>query len=103
MIAACGAGVTIAWLDDGIGTNNTGFNQNPEAFNPDLYIVNVLNGVPGVPVNVTDSPAFEESPQLLVNPQGTVYLSWTALNETPSTVTPSALFASIPNCAAVAQ
>jgi hypothetical protein len=30
------------------------------------------------PLNVTDSPAFEESPQLLVNPQGTVYLSWSS-------------------------
>jgi hypothetical protein len=104
VIAACGAGVTVAWLDDGVGYNATGRNPNPEAFNPDLFIVNVVNGVPGAPMNVTDSPMVEASPQLIVNPQGTVYLTWTS---TPTTINSSGptslLFASIPNCGAVAQ
>lgn len=104
VIAACGAGVTVAWLDDGLGYNATGRNPNPEAFNPDLFIVNVVNGVPGAPMNVTDSPMVEASPQLIVNPQSTVYLTWTS---TPTTINSSGptslLFASIPNCAAVAQ
>jgi hypothetical protein len=104
VIASCGAGVTIAWIDDGFGTNRTGINPNPEAFNPDLFIVNVVNGVPGVPVNVTDSPAVEASPQLIVNSQGTVYLSWTSSPTTANSFGPtSLLFAPIPNCAAVAQ
>jgi hypothetical protein len=104
IFAACGAGVTVAWLDDGVGTNGLGVNPNPEAFNPDLFIVNVVNGVPGVPVNVTDSPAVEASPQLIVNSQGTVYLSWTSSPTTANSFGPtSLLFASIPNCAAVQQ
>jgi hypothetical protein len=95
VIAACGAGVTIAWTDDGVGTN-----RGPD-LNADLYIVNVVNGVPGAPINITDDTAQVGSPQLLVNPQGTVYVSWTStpVNATNSSV----LFTSLPNCAAVAQ
>jgi hypothetical protein len=104
VIAACGAGVTVAWLDDGIGTNGVGVNPNPEAFNPDLFIMNIVDGVPGVPVNLTYSTGVEASPQLLVNPQGTVYVSWTSTPTTMNSSGPeSLLFASIPNCAAVAQ
>jgi hypothetical protein len=104
VIAACGAGVTVAWIDDGIGTNSSAFNPNPAVFIPDLFVVNVVNGVPGAPLNVTDSPGFERFPQLLVNPQGTVYLSWdSALSNSNDFGPSSAFFASIPNCAAVAQ
>jgi hypothetical protein len=95
VIAACGAGVTIAWIDDGITSQN-----NVDTF-PDLYVVNVVNGTPGAPINVTDDITNEQTPQILVNPQGSVYLSWTGQNaaQTANQV----FFASIPNCAAVAQ
>ena len=43
VIAACGAGVTIAWIDDGISSQG-----NVDTF-PDLYVVNVVNGAPGAP------------------------------------------------------
>jgi hypothetical protein len=95
VIAACGAGVTIAWIDDGISSQG-----NVDTF-PDLYVVNVDNGAPGAPINVTDDITNELIPQILVNPQGSVYLSWTGQNaaQTANEV----FFASIPNCAAVAQ
>jgi hypothetical protein len=95
VIAACGAGVTIAWIDDGVGSAG-GPNSSP-----DLFIVNVVNGVPGAPFNVTDDPTGKSTPQILVNPQGTVYLAWTSATVTGSNS--SALFTSIPNCAAIAQ
>jgi hypothetical protein len=76
----------------------------PTAFNPDLFVVNVVNGVPGAPMNVTDSPAVDASPQLLVNSQGTVYLTWTSTPTTANSSGPtSLLFTSLPNCAALAQ
>ena len=88
VIAACGGGVTIAWLDDGVGAHTGPTTE------IDVFVIQVVNGVPGTPINVTNFPggAF---PQIAVNPQGTVYLSWfggTSVN-----------FASIPNCAAVQQ
>jgi hypothetical protein len=95
VIAACGAGVTIAWIDDGVGSRG-GPNTSP-----DLFIVNVVNGVPGAPFNVTDDATGKSGPQILVNPQGTVYLAWGSSSVTGSST--SALFASIPNCAAIAQ
>lgn len=95
VIAACGAGVTIAWIDDGITSQN-----NVDTF-PDLYVVNVVNGAPGAPINVTDDITNERLPQILVNPQGSIYLSWTGQNAAQTTN--QVFFASIPNCAAVAQ
>lgn len=89
VIAACGAGVTIAWTDDGVGSN-----PGPD-LNSDLFVIQVLNGVPGAPIHVTDDTGIEVEPELLVNPQGTVYLSWTGAN--------GVTFASLPNCATVAQ
>ncbi len=84
-----GAGVTIAWTDDGVGSN-----PGPD-LNSDLFVIQVLNGVPGAPIHVTDDTGIEVEPELLVNPQGTVYLSWTGAN--------GVTFASLPNCATVAQ
>lgn len=95
VIAACGSGITVAWIDDGIGSKGNG-----NIF-PDLFTVQVLNGVPGAPINVTDDATNEQFPQILVNPQGAVYLSWTGQN-TAGTVAET-YFASIPNCAAVQQ
>jgi hypothetical protein len=97
VIAACGTGVTIAWIDDGVGSKGNG-----DLF-PDLFIVNVVNGVPGAPINVTDDTRNELNPQILVNPQGSIYLSWTTNDSSGSAATVTANFASIPNCAAVAQ
>jgi Type I restriction enzyme R protein N terminus (HSDR_N) len=100
VIAACGAGVTVAWLDDGVGSNASQLND-------DLFVVQVLNGVPGPPINVTFSTGGEKQPQIVVNPQGTVYLSWVS---NPDDVGGSAgtsfgpiKFVAIPNCAAVQQ
>jgi hypothetical protein len=95
VIAACGAGVTIAWIDDGVGSRG-GSNSSP-----DLFIVNVVNGIPGAPFNVTDDATGKSTPQILVNPQGTIYLAWTSATVTGSNT--SALFTTIPNCAAIAQ
>ena len=67
-----------------------------------MFAVQVLNGVPGAPINVSFGNLGDKTfPQILINPQGTVYLSWTGTNvdETAQSV----FFASIPNCAAVAQ
>ena len=95
VIAACGAGVTIAWTDDGIGSNRFKINS-------DIFVMQVLNGVPGTPINVTDTPGQEFEPQILINPQGTVYLSWVGNNgDDAPTIVNTVTFASIPNCAGV--
>jgi hypothetical protein len=95
VIAACGAGVTIAWQDDGVGAN---FNN----LNPDIFVVQVLNGVPGAPINVSNSLGSEGHPQIAVNAQSTVYLSWVADNNQGGGIaTDSVVFAAIPNCGAV--
>lgn len=98
VIAACGAGVVVAWTDDGIGSNRLNIND-------DLFVVQVLNGVPGAPINVTYTVGAEISPEMMVNPQGTVYLSWVSGpgNLGPDNQPSQVNFASIPNCAAVSQ
>ncbi|HEY2820178.1 MAG TPA: hypothetical protein VGJ06_03970 [Candidatus Acidoferrum sp.] len=96
VIAACGAGVTIAWQDDGTGAN---FGQT----NPDIILVNVVNGIPGTSINVTNSAASEGHPQIAVNAQSNVFVSWVTNNQNTSTSTPfnSVAFAAVPNCGAV--
>jgi hypothetical protein len=95
VIAACGAGVTIAWQDDGVGANFSGMN-------PDIIVVNVLNGVVGTPINLTNSVASEGHPQIAVNAQSNVFVSWvTDNNQGGGTATDSIVFAAVPNCAAV--
>jgi hypothetical protein len=97
VVAACGAGITIAWQDDGVGAN---FGN----LNPDIIAVQVLNGVPGTPLNVTNSIASEGHPQIAVNPQGTVYLTWVSDNNQGGGIfTDSVMFAAIPNCGAVTK
>jgi hypothetical protein len=96
VIAACGAGVTVAWQDDGVGSDRNNMN-------PDIFIVQVLNGVPGSPMNVTNTGASEGHPQIAVSPQSTIYLSWVSDNDNTASSTPfdTVNFAAIPNCAAV--
>jgi hypothetical protein len=96
VIAACGAGVTVAWQDDGVGSY---FNN----MNPDIFVVQVLNGVPGAPMNVTDTGASEGHPQIAVSPQSTIYLTWVSDNDNSASSTPfdTVNFTAIPNCAAV--
>jgi hypothetical protein len=96
VIAACGAGVTIAWQDDGVGAKFSNID-------PDIFVVHVLNGVPGTPINVTNTPASEGHPQIAVNPQGAVYLTWVSDNDNGSGSVPfnTISFAAIPNCGAV--
>ena len=96
VIAACGAGVTIAWQDDGVGSNRNNMN-------PDILVVQVLNGVPGAPMNVTDTGASEGHPLIAVSPQSTIYLTWVSDNDNNASSTPfdTVNFAAIPNCAAV--
>jgi hypothetical protein len=69
--------------------------------------VNVVNGVPGAPINVTFTPGSEHQPEIAVNSQGTVYLSWVGdPNDAASSdgnVIGPIKFASLPNCAAVQQ
>jgi hypothetical protein len=95
VIAACGAGVVVAWQDDGVGAN---FNN----LDPDIIAVQVLNGVPGTPINVTDTPASEGHPQIAVNSQGTVFLTWVSDNDNGSASVPfdTIGFAALPNCGA---
>jgi hypothetical protein len=96
VIAACGSGVTVAWIDAGVGTKFVG------PYSPDLFTVQVLNGVPGAPINVSFGNLGDKTfPQILINPQGTVYLSWSG--ENADQTAENVFFASIPNCAAVAQ
>jgi hypothetical protein len=96
VIAACGAGVVVAWQDDGFGTNSFGLN-------PDIMVVQVLNGVPGTPIDVTNTEASEGHPQIAVNPQSTVFVTWVTDNENgPNSPNfTSIMSASIPNCGAV--
>ena len=95
VIAACGAGVTIAWQDDGVGANFSGMN-------PDIILINVVNGVPGTPINLTNSQASEGHPQIAVNPQSNVFVSWVSdNNQGGGTATDSIVFAAVPNCGAV--
>ncbi len=95
VIAACGAGVTVAWQDDGIGANFSGTN-------PDIFVVHVLNGVVGTPINLTNSSASEGHPQIAVNAQSNVFVSWvTDNNQGGGTATDSIVFAAVPNCGAV--
>jgi hypothetical protein len=96
VIAACGGGVTIAWQDDGVGANFS-------ITNPDIFVVQVLNGVPGTPINVTNTPASEGHPQIAVNTQGIVFVSWVSDNNTGGSSTPfnTVDFDAIPNCGAV--
>ena len=96
VVASCGEGVTIAWQDDGIGAN---YSQT----NPDIILVNVVNGAPGTPINLSNSGASEGHPQISVNPQSNVYVSWVTDNQNTSTAQPfnSIVFASVPNCGAV--
>jgi hypothetical protein len=96
VIAACGSGVTVAWIDAGIGTKPI------PPYSPDLFAVQVLNGVPGAPINVSFGNLGDKSyPEILINPQGNVYLSWTGTNVNGTAQ--NVFFASVPNCAAVAQ
>ena len=89
-IASCGTGVTVGWLDDGVGSTLS------DIINPrDFYVVQVLNGVPGAPLNMSNSILDEQHPQIAVNPQGTVYASWIGVG--------GVNFAAVPNCAAVQQ
>jgi hypothetical protein len=89
VIAACGAGVVVAWQDDGVGSNFS-------MINPDIIAVQVVNGVPGAPMNVTNTPGSEGHPQIAVNAQGNVYLTY-ATDDPNGGVN----FAAIPNCAVV--
>lgn len=96
VVASCGEGVTIAWQDDGIGAN---YSQT----NPDIILVHVLNGAPETPINLSNSGASEGHPQIAVNPQSNVYVSWVTDNQNTSTAQPlnSIVFASVRNCGAV--
>jgi hypothetical protein len=98
VIAACGTGVTIAWQDDGFGTNNLGQN-------PDIIVVNVVNGVPGTPIDVTNTEASEGHPQIAVNSQSTVFLTWVTDNQNGPNPSPfdSIISAAIPNCGAATK
>jgi hypothetical protein len=95
VIASCGTGVTIAWQDDGTGANYLGQN-------PDIILVNVVNGVPGTPINVTNTEASEGHPQIAVNAQSTVFLTWVTDNQNGTNSSPfdSIVSAAIPNCGA---
>lgn len=95
VMAACGAGVTIAWQDDGVGAN---FGN----LNPDIILVHVVGGVPGTPVNLSNSMGSEGHPQIAVNEQSNVFVTWvTDNNQGGGLATDSIVFASLPNCGAV--
>jgi hypothetical protein len=96
VVAACGAGVTVAWQDDGIGANFSNVD-------PDIIVVHVLNGVPGTPINVTNTPASEGHPQIAVNSQSTVFVTWVSNNDNGGAAQPfdTIGFAALPNCGAV--
>lgn len=92
VIAACGAGVTVAWQDDGVGVN---FSQ----INPDIILVYVVGGVPGTPIDLSNTTASEGHPQIVVTPQSNVFVTWvTDNNQGGGVATDSIVFASMPNC-----
>jgi hypothetical protein len=92
VMAACGAGVTIAWQDDGVGSN---FGN----LNPDIILVHVIGGVPSTPVNLSNTTGSEGHPQIAVNAQSNVFVTWvTDNNQGGGLATDSIVFASLPNC-----
>jgi hypothetical protein len=92
VIAACGAGVVIAWQDDGVGVNYT-------QVNPDIMLVYVVGGVPQTPIDLSNTTASEGHPQIVVTPQSSVYVTWVTDNgQGGGFATDSILFASVPNC-----
>jgi len=95
VIAACGDGVTVVVQDDGFGAD---FND----LNPDIILVHVIGGVPGKPINLTNSAASEGHPQIEVNAQSNVFVTWvTDNNQGGGIATDSIVFASVPNCGTV--
>lgn len=96
VVSACGAGVTVAWQDDGIGANFS-------AGNPDVILTSVVGGVPGTPINLSNTPASEGHPQIAVDAQSNVFVTWVTDNgQGGGIATDSIVFTSVPNCGAPA-
>jgi hypothetical protein len=92
VIAGCGAGVTVAWQDDGVGANFS-------AQSPDILLVSVVGGVPAAPINLTDTAASEGHPQIAVDAQSNVFVTWVTDNgQGGGIATDSIVFAAVPNC-----
>jgi hypothetical protein len=96
-MAACGAGVAVAWQDDGVGSTSSA------NLNPDIMFEYIVGGVPQKPSNLSSTPeATENHPQIAVNPQGTVFVTWVtgpnAVNGSGGP--PSIVFSAIPDCGA---
>jgi hypothetical protein len=96
VVAACGAGVTVAWQDDGVGAN---FSMQ----NPDIILTSVVGGVPGTPINLSNTSASEGHPQIAVDAQSNVFVTWVTDNgQGGGIATDSIVFMSVPNCGAPA-
>ncbi len=85
-IAPCGGGAVLVWQDDGIGADF-------QDTNPDIFLEYVVGGVPQAPINLSNTPASEGHPQIAVNSQSTVFVTWV-------TDGPSVVFSSVLNCGA---
>jgi len=96
VVAACGAGVTVAWQDDGVGAN---FSMQ----NPDIILTSVIGGVPGTPINLSNTPASEGHPQIAVDAQSNVFVTWVTDNgQGGGIATDNIVFTLVPNCGAPA-
>jgi hypothetical protein len=94
---ACGGGITVAWLDDGRGTNFTDLVG-------DVIVANVVGGIPGAPINLTNSAASDMHPLIVADAQSNVYVSWTTDNRLGGgPETDSVLFTALPNCGVPAK
>jgi hypothetical protein len=94
VIATCGAGVTVVWQDDGVGADFT-------QVLPDIILTYVVGGVPGKPINLSNTPFSEGHPQIVVNRQSKVFATWVTDNgQGGGTATDSIVFAEIQNCGA---
>jgi hypothetical protein len=96
VIAACGAGVTIVWADDGVGTLVGDLGPNT-----DIMLRYVVGGVPSIPVNLSHTPGSEGHPQMIVNHQSNVFVTWDATADNSTGGLGTVVFASVPNCGAV--
>jgi hypothetical protein len=84
VIAACGGGIVLAWEDDGHGADI-------QDTNTDIFLEYIVGGVPQAPINLSNTPASEGHPQITVNSQSTVFVTWV-------TEGPSIVFSSVLNC-----
>jgi hypothetical protein len=99
VVMPCGGGIVVAWQDDG-------FDGVDEHGSAEIMLRYIAGGIPGKAIDVTANeirPALTTvsngHPQLAVNAQGTVFVTWVYDNggDAPWSI----MFAEVPNCGVV--